>query len=507
MGALKPEPADDSCEPRATDARQRVARNAFIMLGQHAFVAAVTVFVAALVARHLGPEDYGLYEYSFSLVGSFAVLSTFGLRAVMVRTVAQMRGSPTRYLGLMLALRIGLACLIVPVVLAVSYFLHDRPLVLLTIGIAVVTLPLNAFSTVLRDLFQGKERFDVEAFTLVGIRLFTLIGAVGVVLCGGGVVAIVAIYSAGAIVGMIIPYVAVRKSGISLKPRLTVREAKGVLGQGLPFAANAFVALLLWEINPVLLGKMSTLAMVGVYGAGTRLLGPLEMIPDSVATALCPTVAKGWKDKSVDVDSLLRRVFFLLLVVGMPIGIGGFLCAPSIISLIFGPAFADAGSIFTLVVVVLPLEFITIPTIYVLGAIHQQNAALVINACAAVINIGLNIWLIPEYGALGCAWAVFVVAIVSFVLSQAVLAKHFRCWGGRNAYGGLLLANGLLGAVVFAVRQHGALVAIPVGVVVYFVAIVGLKVVKWREVRDLLRGRVRAVQADDTVDTAIESEE
>lgn len=468
------------------DARQRVAKNTLLLLAQHAFVTVAGIAVAAFIAQRLGPDHYGLFEYAFAFAAGFSLLSTFGLRAVTVRGVAQREAEPNVYLGRTLTLRVALAALALPLLFGLSAIMHDERTLVVAVAIAAATVPIDAASTAIRDVFQGLERFDVEAATGIAARIATLLGAVAVLLAGHGVLAVVGVYAAGSVVRAAVPAIAARRAGLSLRPRLDLGDAQRKLQKALPFAGTAFVGLLLWEINPILLGEIGDLTMVGIFAAGAKLMLPLEVVPESLASALAPTVARGWAADDPDTEPLLRDSFFVLAVLGLPVGVGGVLTADLLIDLLFGPSYAASAPVMKVLFATMPLEFSSIAAYYVLGAIHQQRRVFLVTGVGAVVNVGLASWLIPTKGALGCAMATFAAVVTCFFGAHGALAQHYRVWSNASAYIKLLVANAVMAGSVMAVRGWGALASVMVGVVVYAVLVTGMRLVSWREVRALI---------------------
>src|SRR4029079_10955418 len=108
----------------------------------------------------------------------------------------------------------------------------------------------------------------------------------------------------------------------------------------------------------------------------------------------------------------LKRTSFYLLYLGLPIGIGGFVAAGSIIPTIFGSNYLDSVPVFRALILTAPIEFLTLPVIYVLGAIHRQRNVVMISSAMAVFNVGINVILIPRFGALGAAYSALCTSFI-----------------------------------------------------------------------------------------------
>lgn len=457
-------------------------QNTLFLVGRHIIVMLVTIFITAVIARYLGKSLYGVFTYSFAFVNAFLAVSAFGLRSVAVRTIAQDRERASRYAGLMLSLRFMISFIVVAALLILSYFLHEDPLVRLTVGIASGTLVFTSLSTTLWDVFQGFEQLQYEAVSAIGIRLFTLFGALGVIWLNWNVVGLVSVYTAGAFVGFLIPLFFMVKQKLFIRPWFDTKAAFSELRKGVLFAANSFVGVLLTRINPILLGHLSTHAMVGIYTASSNLLLNLAFIPDAIATALFPTVARGFKESSIHVRPLLQKTFFYVLLVGLPIGVGGTICAESIVLFIFGPAFRETVPVFQLLVFTTPLRFLFLPAAYLLGAIDRQRDALIVSSIGAAFNLAGNFFLIPEFGAVGSAWAAVASRFFVCVGCLYFLSRYYSFFSSFSVYLRLVVANVAMAIVIFPLRTQNPIAVVPLGILVYVMAAVGLRLVTWKQI-------------------------
>jgi O-antigen/teichoic acid export membrane protein len=473
--------------PSLGGAGGRVARNALFMLGQNVLVTVISIFVTAIIARHLGKTEFGIFNFSFSFVNLFLILSALGLRAVTVRSVAQKKEAVSEYVGLIFALRLMLATVAIPVLLGISYFINRDALVFTCVAVASLSLIFNAVSTTLRDVFQGFEKLSYEAGTAVVIRVFTGVGTILVFALGGGLVSVVTVYMLGSAAGSLVPYFGFRKHGIRIQPWIRKSEALAEMRKALPFALSGVVVLFMSKINPVLLGAFSTQEMVGIYSAAAVIMVVLQTIPDSIATSLYPTVARGHSDGSIRLPPILQRVFFYMSYLSVPIAIGGYIAAPSLIPAIFGKQFVESVPVFQVLILTLPLDFLSLPANYVLGAIHRQRNVVAVYVTAALVNIALNALLVPRMGAVGSAYASLSSSVLACSVSCYVLSRHYRWWVGISRYARLALANAVMGLVILPVRHEHPLWIVLGGMAAYAVATVTFRILTWSQILGFTR--------------------
>jgi O-antigen/teichoic acid export membrane protein len=471
--------------PPPSRSERRVARNIAWLLGQHLVVATVSIAIASALARYFGPKDFGTFEYAFAYVGVFSLFSNFGFSAVTIRTVAQDPDRIPQILSSVLTLRVVIALLLLLPLWLITESVHDQRHVVLAVIVAALALPVDVASSAIRDVCQGVERFSIEAISGVIRRVATAVGAVLVIWLGGDVIDVVAVYVAGAFIGAIVPFWVASRERWLRPPSWKNQEVVKLIRQALPFGAIAMLEILMWDVNLLLLGGISGLAAVGLFAVAAKVVNPFSIIPDALSSSLTPTVARGWHNKDPETEPLIRRSIYALMSIGLPISIGGFLCAPPLVEGLFGSEFGPAADVLRVILIALPLDFISTPAYYVLGAIHQQDRSLRVSVVGAVTNVILAIILIPKFGVIGCAVAAAAASVVCCVGSLSALASHFRFWSSGPAYFRLLLANSIMALFVVLSLPYGVLVAIPVGVLVYTVAASALKVVDWRAIKAL----------------------
>ncbi|MFH1017352.1 MAG: flippase [Pseudomonadota bacterium] len=489
-------PLTPDIEKRPTESSAKtVVRNSLFLFGQNALVTVASVVITAIIARRLGKTDYGTFTYAFAFANLFFVFASMGLRPVTVRAIAQTPDRLVPYLGMMFPLRLVLGLVATAVLLLLSRLLHQDRMVILTVAIASGTVLFNSVSSIFRDVFQGFENLSVEAVTAVLVRAFTFLGALLAIALGGGLLSLAWVYAAGGGIGCLYPYIVLRKQHIAVRPRVNASEALGELRKGLPFALASILAIFTSRINPILLGTLSTQAMVGVYAAAMSITSVLQAVPDAIATSLFPTVARGYRTQASKTSHLLQRAFFYLALLGLPIAVGGFLCSDVIIGTIFGHKFVETPPVFRLLILSVPLEFLMLPANFVLGAMHLQKAVLIRTAIGAALNVFLSFLLIPRYGAVGSAWALLATYFFCCIASLAILARHIRVFAEPARYARLAAANLVFGLILFSMRQFNPFLVIPAGALLYLGLTLVFRLMSFRQMSDFLRQSLGAPKA------------
>ncbi len=164
----------------------------------------------------------------------------------------------------------------------------------------------------------------------------------------------------------------------------------------------------------------------GIYSIAVALGFLLISIPQSTGRALFPYIAKlEHRENGDGTDTAIAycRVTFLITLAATFVAI---ILAPFMISLVYGDAYSNSAIPF----IILALAIAFSGYVYVLDAqLYARGQVWVATICAvfaASLNIGLNLYLIPEYGSIGAAMSSFI-SYIFYALAVALI--YFKLVG------------------------------------------------------------------------------
>jgi O-antigen/teichoic acid export membrane protein len=156
----------------------------------------------------------------------------------------------------------------------------------------------------------------------------------------------------------------------------------------------------------------------------------------------------------------------------------------------FGPEYLEGTEAFQIILASLGVLFVFSPVHNVLLAQNRLRVEARAMGVAAVVNAVLNLLWIPRFGIVGAAWATLVAELVILALSGAALGRPMVLALLRTVTAPLFAAGVMAGAMVLLGTGRSVLLTIPVGALVYGIALVGLggmpedARVAWRNVRE-----------------------
>ncbi len=389
-----------------------------------------------LSARFLGPEGKGslalliLYPNLLFIVGHFSVF-----RALTVH-VGLKKYSLEDYGGTCAGFAALATFVLAAVFLAILCFFPrlfssglDHRLIFLALGLLPCFFSMQLFSSLLQtqekiagmNLVSVVQGGTVFVFFVVFVIVLKarVAGAVWAYLAGNGLAAGLGIWG-----------VASLTRG---KWRFRGRLLAELVSDGLKLHLGVIGVYLFSRIDQLMLGYYREIAHLGFYSVAVSMSDALQLVPAAVQTVFYARVAQNLsnpEDMASKAVRILKHNFFILLAVASLL----FLSARILIVLVFGEAFIES---LKPLLVLLPGAFVlylsVILTNFLVGVRRFLPVSFVMLG-SALVNIFLNMWLIPAYGAVGAAWAgtatYFGVAVAELTLflrySGYSLARFFR---------------------------------------------------------------------------------
>jgi O-antigen/teichoic acid export membrane protein len=377
----------------------------------------VTSFVLyAMVARHLGAEEFGQLTLAFTLFYTFQVFAVGGLKTLIVRQVAKDRTQALLYFlnGSIIVTFTSIASIV-----ALWTFVNvmhyppstTRVVLLLSLGLLPYTI-----SAVCEGLFQAWERMPYIAYVNVPVNIAKVAGAFLLLTTNHGLYPVVLILLCSlALIAAVEVWIVLRKfslppASIDLQFSLkTMRSAATFLGIDGTLAVMS-------SLNIVLLSKLATEVQVGLYSAATQLLVPLLLVYQSIAQSIFPMMCRKVEPGYQSLKRIAQQAIELLLVLALPTAAWLYFIGDRAISLLYkNPAFSQAFPALRIVAWVLVLQVFTSVLGQVLLASHRERITLRIVAVDAIVNLLVGWPLISMYGLRGAAIALLLTRMADWI--------------------------------------------------------------------------------------------
>jgi O-antigen/teichoic acid export membrane protein len=473
----------------STGARRILANTGYRLLADAGSKLASVAFYIVM-ARELGSKGFGVFTFAFAFVILATTLGNFGQDSVLTREVARDRGQLDRYFVNTLALKSVLCVLSLAAAIglasAVGISGETRD-VLLLLGPAAT---LDLLTTTCFAAFQAYERLEFVPIVLISQRTLTALVGIGALLAGAGVVAVSAIYLAGAALGFVFALTLflrrIARPALRIEPRQWWSLMKAAAAIGL---AGVF-AVILFRVDMSMLAVFESSSVVGRYGAAYRLLEATLFISWAVSSAVYPVFSRLTPASEPPVGFVYERGVKLGLALTIPFAVGALVLADPVVDLLYGSDYAGSVTALRLLAPAIALY----PVLYVTGSLlvsqNRQRVMMIVYGLVALENIAANLVLIPWLSLNGAALSTSIsTALVAIALVASTAPSAGRLEWPRIA-GGPVLAGASAGLAMLALRDNLA-AAVSVGAVLYVGVLVAFEHLRYpddaRAVLDLAR--------------------
>jgi O-antigen/teichoic acid export membrane protein len=364
------------------------------------------IALMVVAAPMLGAAAFGSYQFAFAATTMLALCTDLGTGVWTTRALARDRGGAPIVVGTVLRLRLAATVPYLAVVALAATLAGpgDTRRALALLGLAAL---LNAFIDYFLAIFRGFERLADEARLNVVRALL---------LAGGGLAALalrrsVAALATGLLAGMLASglyglALLRRRYGLDLRGALPADRAlrRRAAAEAFPLWLATLLSLLYFKGDVVLLKAFAGDAEVGAYSAAYKIFEGLMIVPSVVLAATFPLLARA-RDHRERQRRWETALVGLLLALGLSVGAGVYLASDRIIALVFGAGFARAVPSLRVLAAALPVLFVNFGLTHFLIARDLERRNLLFAALMLVVNVSVNLMLIPRLAGPGAAWA------------------------------------------------------------------------------------------------------
>lgn len=413
---------------------------AFVFLGVF-FSKFATYLYRILMARWLGPDQYGLFSLAFSVFMIGMLFTKIGIPAGVTRFVSKYRGKEdaarirgTIFSGLEITLPLGFvagAVLFFASPFIATQVFHE-PGVAPVLRIFAVTLPIRTFVKNVMQVFKAFQRMDY--FTLVehvvqSIVLVLITAAL--IYTGHGVIGAAAAYALSMVVAAVFGFYLLQTRIFPLigADHAVVRERRELLWFSLPLLGSSMVGVISGQIDTIMLGFFSntSAADVGVYNAAMptgRLISAFGM---AFGTILFPVItehlARGEEESAVSIASITMR---WTVAVAFPVTLLLTVFSGTILRALFGQAYMAGSFVLAIMAGAALLNATVNPLTKFLKAKDMTQWIFVNSVITTVLNVPLNVALIPVYGIAGAGIATVAAGVLGSLLATVEVVGLLR---------------------------------------------------------------------------------
>jgi len=406
-----------------------LAKNtAWTLLGRVLRVVAQAIYFFSL-ARSLGVAEYGAFVGAIATVSIIAPFSSLGSGNLLIKHVSQDRSAFCRSWGeaLIITVLSGVFLSLVGTIIS-SLFLPVTISWKLVLLLAVADLIFARIAEVAAQAFQAIEDVRTASALMLGFGVCRMLAALAlmIILHRASALTWALLYLLSSVVPCFGAILVVNlKIGM---PSYAFSVRSGELLQGFYFAISLSAQTIYNDVDKIMLVRMAGLRPAGIYGAAYRLVDVACAPLGALLYAAYPRFFLLGKQGIHACLQFARRLVARSAIWGIVASTGLFVCAPLLLP-ILGRQYADSVAALRWLAPIVLLRCVHYLAADTLTGCGYQGLRSSIQVLVAIVNVSLNMVILPRYSWRGAAWTslisdgILLLALWSSVLILARISK------------------------------------------------------------------------------------
>lgn len=401
---------------------QSITRNAFYNVLLNISSVVFPLITAPYISRVLEPDGVGLFNFSNTYAGYFALVAMLGIPTYGVREVSKLRDDKQAISKLISQLMsiAAITTLVVSIIYMITIVaigqLSENYLIFLIAGFAIYLAPFK-----INWYYQGLEEFGVITKVSLVVRTLSVICLFVFVREKDDLIIYVILSVLGGVLADIWNFLRMYRLGI--KPRFTLQGLKRHISPLMILFASSIAISIYTVLDTLMLGFITDYEETGYYTSAMHISRVILSAVTSLSLVAVPRVSFYMKNKDYEnINILMNKSFSVVSFLAFPVAIGMACIAPTFVPLFFGVKFVGAVvPLIILSILIISIGLNNLTGVQILIGMGYDRLFLFSVIIGTVSNFLLNLFLIPLCGSTGASIAsVTAETLILFVTTYFV---------------------------------------------------------------------------------------
>ena len=374
------------------------------------------LIIGMVSARYLGPSNYGLINYAASIVAFALPLMKLGLDAILVYELVESPEKEGEIIGSSLFLNVssGLLCIVGVSVFAVTVNYGEKDTILICMLYSISIL-FAAFE-MLQYWYQYRLLSKYASVIMLAAYLFVSAYKIFLLASAKSVYWFAASHSVEYGFISVLLFIFYYKNG-GAKLSVSIGRMKKMLMRSKYYILAALMIVVIQNTDHIMLRFISGDAANGYYTAAVTSASALQFVFTAIRDSFRPLILSAKKNNAAEYEKNISRLYGIIIYLSIAQSLAFTIFAPWIIRILYGAVYISAVPVLRILIWYFAFSFMgTIRNIWLLAE-GKQKYLPGINMAGCVLNILLNAFMIPLYGACGAAFSSFLTQVfMNFVL-------------------------------------------------------------------------------------------
>ena len=391
---------------KVMNTKQKIAYNTAAQLVGKAATTITTLILTVLITRRFGPSGYGDFTIMLAYSALFYIIADFGLNAIATRDFASDENKIAHYFKNLVGLRLVMALGLFAIGALALVFLPYSGFVKTGVFLGLLTIFTQALYSSVNAVFQTKLRYDLSVLaSIFGSAVILVLSFMALKALppealakgGWGLLPIVASYVVGGVVMVGVSLFFVQRLTRAVGVAKDLKLWRYLFTAALPLGITTIFTVVLQKADTLLLSVLSGSESVGLYGASYKIFEFALVFPTFFVNSIYPIMVRRFSESQEKLMETIKYSGLFLFAVSVVGAAVGYFLAPFMIGVVAGPEFVESVQALRLLLLGLPIFYLSALFLWLLITLGKQKQIPFIYAAGALVNVVLNLILIPRY--------------------------------------------------------------------------------------------------------------
>ncbi len=401
--------------------RQTILKNTFWLFLAEVVVRFLGLILIIYIARVLGATEYGKFVFALSFVSIISIFSDLGIVDISTREFSRDRDNEKKFTGIF-TLELFLCFLSLFIIFISSFFITSDPKIQKIIWILAIFVLSNSLLDIIFSFLRARQKMEYEAAIKILQSLFNTVIVLSIIFWIPSIENLSYAYLTS---NLIVLFLVLFFFNYYFQP-LKLKWEKyslNILKISWPLTLGFISTWFYLQLNSFMLGYFGLITENGWYGAASKIATAVILPSFLIVKSFYPTLSKFFTFSKEKFQKTWNYLIKSMILLAIPLVIGGITLSSKIISFLYGSAFAPSIPIFQFLIFIVGIGFLNFPYSVILIVAEKQKNNFELIMAGAIINIILDFFLIPLYGVNGVLVAMTIASLI-VLFSTIVLVKY-----------------------------------------------------------------------------------
>lgn len=361
--------------------------------------------ISVWLARYMGPNEFGLYNYAIAIITIFTAVASLGMNGVTVRELVKRPDNSAVIMGSSFLLQISGSILACFLVVVFTSFLRPHEYDVLLVVVAMLPSILFRSSDIIKYWFESNV---TSKYTVIAQNISFFISCalkIIIILSNWPYLLISITVSIEALlVATILFYIYYKKTS-KINWKVDSKECEQLLSQSWPLIFSGLALMLYMRMDQIMIGNLIDNAAVGVYSVAVKMIEVWYFFPIAIVSSFFPKIIKSKENSEREYNDKMQLLYDALVIIGITLAVFVTFISSYIIIFFFGEKYSASIGVIKIYAWVSIFYFLSSASGRWYINERLQMFALTRNLLGLLVGAILNYILIPIYGIIGSAYA------------------------------------------------------------------------------------------------------